>query len=113
MVVIDFFIYIVFASIVRDDDYDSSEEDRISSEDEHLNDSTMDNDIIASAETLKNRLHYLFRKLVHAIARPEHPLFLCVDGKNNDFACPSLSIARPVRWMKYNICIAFHCYTIA
>ena len=33
----------------------------------------------SSAESSTNRLHHLFRRLVHAISSPEHPLFICLD----------------------------------
>ena len=67
-----------------DDSSDSSEEGRINSEDNHTDEFAVDDEgIIGSAGTLKNRLHYLFRRLVHAISRPGHQLLLWFDGKNN------------------------------
>jgi len=69
----------IFASLVDDDSFHSSEEDRDATEDKNIEDSTMDEEIMASAFSRKNRLHYLFKMLVHAISRPNHPLFLWID----------------------------------
>ncbi|KAL7539509.1 hypothetical protein ACHAXR_009352 [Thalassiosira sp. AJA248-18] len=71
----------VFASIVEDDVSDSSDEDNNSQNshetiEQNLDDSTMN---LSSAGTLKNRIYYLFRRLLHAISSPEHPVFLWVD----------------------------------
>ncbi|KAL9187062.1 hypothetical protein ACHAXT_010782 [Thalassiosira profunda] len=69
----------VFASIVMDDSSESSEEGGKTSPDDDDEDELRDEEIMTSASSAKNRLFYLFRRLVRAIATPEHPLFLWID----------------------------------
>ena len=66
----------VFASIIIDEE--SSQEEESGSNNEILDD-IIDEELISSADTSKNRLNYLLRRLIHAISRPNHPLLFFLD----------------------------------
>jgi predicted ATPase len=87
----------VFARVIIDDDdsdsevdggggvsdIDSSSDDKDvaqnNSGDDNGDETMMDEDGISSANTLRNRLHYLFGKLVGSISSVEHPILLFLD----------------------------------
>ncbi len=72
----------IFAHVIMDDSEDESDDvvaEIIPDDDSDGDGNVVYEDGISSANTLRNRLHYLFGRLVAAISSVEHPILLFLD----------------------------------